>query len=465
MPTEAYQTAERFLLGLINYEVKPPPMRCDEEGWHLGEFARMLRVLDHPEKAAPILHIAGTKGKGSTTRLCVALLRSMGYCRVGSFISPHIAWFRQRICIDNSPISETAFVRALRAVQGHCAIGSPEGFRTTFEVLTAMGLWTWRDRGSEAVVLETGLGGRLDSTNVPVSRVAAITAIGFDHQRVLGRTLREIAGEKAGIIKPGTGGAVVGPQLPRRRRIVREVAEAHARKAGVALRVFDPSRDPVLSADARSWGFDLSLRIGASEPVAARLRGLGRHQLNNLRTALMAASAFGEADGRRLEPTRVARAIETVRFPGRCEVVSDRPAVVLDSAHCPLSARATAAVCREHFAGRPVVLVLGLLGDKNHDAILKSLTGAGDIRRVLTYTPPTPRACRAETTARRATRHFASATACDSVDDAIEDALQVVRREPETLVLVTGTFYGLEPARRALRSHIPDPDALTGGRP
>ncbi|HUT22978.1 MAG TPA: Mur ligase family protein, partial [Sumerlaeia bacterium] len=324
--TTACREAEEFLLSLVNYEVLPAPARGDQEGWHLGEFSRFLADLGNPQSCCPIIHVAGTKGKGSTTRLISSILTALGWRRVGSFTSPHIESFRERIAVDNAPISEAEFVEALAAVRPACPERPHEGFRTTFEVLTAMALRHFRECGCEAAVLETGLGGRLDCTNAVNARVAVLTAIGFDHQRVLGRTLREIAHEKAGIIKPGTGAAVVGPQLPRRAAVVMEEAGWQASAAGVPLEAFEATPDPIVRAEPLPFGWRVDLQTGAGEVASVRLEALGRHQLDNLRTALLAVDAFSRLERRSPSVGGFRAGIEAFRAPGRMEVLSQDPA-------------------------------------------------------------------------------------------------------------------------------------------
>ncbi|MFW6304020.1 MAG: bifunctional folylpolyglutamate synthase/dihydrofolate synthase, partial [Candidatus Sumerlaeota bacterium] len=194
---KAYRQAVDDLLGLVNYEVKPPPMRFDTQGWHLEAFGRLLERLGKPQSAFPIIHVAGTKGKGSVTRMTAALLKAGGLGKVGIFTSPHIHSFRERIAINGRPISKGDFAGIFDKVRATQSGDNSEGFRTTFETLTAMALVYFKEQQCDAVVLETGLGGRLDATNVPCSEIAVITSIGYDHQKVLGDTLREIAGEKA----------------------------------------------------------------------------------------------------------------------------------------------------------------------------------------------------------------------------------------------------------------------------
>jgi len=457
----AYAGAEAFLLGQVNYEVKPPPMKTDEEGWHLEAFRRLLECLGNPEQTLPVIHVAGTKGKGSTTRLLVSLLRAAGWKRVGSFTSPHIDEFRERIAVDNEAISPQAFVEALEAVRSVLTENSAgEGFRTTFETLTAMAFWHFHRIGCDAVVLETGLGGRLDTTNVVTARVALVTTIGFDHQKVLGGTLRAIAGEKAGIVKPGTGQALVGFQLPRRRRLVETVVEEQARKTGVPVRFVGRESNPIVRAATHPWGFDLDLDYRGHRLCGVRFPILGQHQLGNLQGVLGALDAFARLEGKDFDPETLRPGLESIQIPGRLERIGTEPDILVDGAHCPASAGAASQALADHFPGRPVVLMLGVLGDKNVRSMLKAFAqGPARIVRCFTWTPPSPRALEGAVLAEWAGKYLGQTRACETAEEAATLALEACRQSGEnTLVLATGSIYGIGPARRAFETLAETPN-------
>jgi dihydrofolate synthase/folylpolyglutamate synthase len=451
----SYAEAEAFLLSQVSYEVKPPPMRTDEEGWHLEAFRRLLERLGNPQQAVPVIHVAGTKGKGSTTRLLVSLLRAAGWRRVGSFTSPHIDEFRERIAVDNEAIPPQAFTEALEAVRSFLPeTGQGEGFRTTFEILTAMAFWHFRHTGCDAVVLETGLGGRLDTTNVVTARVALVTTIGFDHQKVLGETLRAIAGEKAGIVKPGTGQALVGFQLPRRRRLVEAVVEEQARKVGVPVRFVGREPNPIIRATPQPWGFDLDLDYRGHPLPGIHFPVLGRHQLGNLQGVLAALDAFARLEGKDFDPETLRQGLENVQIPGRLERIGKNPDILVDGAHCPASAGAASKALAEHFPERPVVLMLGVLGDKNVREMLQAFArGPARVVQCVTWTPTSPRALDGGDLAQMARKFLAEAQACGSAEEAATRALETARKcGKDALVLATGSFYGIGPARRAFKS-------------
>ncbi|HBF34181.1 TPA: hypothetical protein DDW35_06420 [Candidatus Sumerlaeota bacterium] len=451
--SNAYQSAEAFLLSLVNYEKQSPPAVGNTKDWHMKAFAGLLEKLGNPQSAYPIIHVAGTKGKGSTTRFIATLLGAMGYQRVGVFTSPHIESFRERIAIDNVPITEDDFATTLDSVRAHLPTRdeNDSGFRTTFETLTAMALHHFREKKCEVVVLETGLGGRLDATNVVTAKVALLTAIGYDHQRVLGNTMQLIAAEKAGIITPGTGIALIGPQPTRRMKIMRVAAKKQAIKSKVPLQTYDVQADPVPSFFCAEHGFRLNVRALGLELNDVQFHLLGRHQIDNLRAALLACEAF-IGTSKTVSAEQLRAGIEACVSPGRLEIVRENPPALVDGAHCPLSAAAAIKAIEAHFPGKKVVIILGVLADKNHEDILRHLAQC-DCPLLLTYTPSSPRALNARDLELQAAPLFPNVRSCASPEEAVQIALNYQSRHPKTVVLCTGTFYGIAAVRNALQTH------------
>ncbi len=446
----SYPQAVKELLGLVNYEVKPPPMRFDTQGWHLEAFGTLLKRLGCPAAKIPTVHVAGTKGKGSVSRLTMGLLRAAGLERVGLFTSPHISSFRERMAVNGQPISKQDFAEVFAKVRSVQSGENSEGFRTTFETLTAMGLVYFQKMGCDAIVLETGLGGRLDATNVPPSQLAVITAIGFDHQRVLGNRLRDIAREKAGIIKAGVRDAVLGPQSRGRMRIVSEVARREAITHGVQLHCYETESDPLGNIRADEAGFLVDIRRGTAVWRDVRFPFLGRHQLDNFRTALAAVDCFCERQRLdELRETAVRKVLGTLVLPGKLERVCEEPLAIVDAAHCPASSLATARAVNEHFGKPEVTLLMGILGDKNLRTIIKNLTGLMRCRRVLVYAPPTPRALEVSKVADALEAVGAQdVSVCDSAEEAVRHAISNLKKGE--LLLATGSTYGIAPVTRAL---------------
>jgi len=331
----------------------------------LGTMQRLCAALHiplSPPAGAPVfLHVAGTNGKGSVCAMLDAMLRA-ARVRTGLYTSPHLVTFRERIRLDGEMISERDVADGLSFIRG-----STRGWDqqpTFFEIVTALALRWFADRQAQVVVLETGLGGRLDATNVVTPAVSVLTPIGFDHQHHLGDTLAAIAAEKAGIIKPGV--PVVSAPQP-------------------------PEADEVFANTARARGCDL-VRVRErwkTSPVSL----CGEHQLWNAALAAMALEALASTSaGIEIPPAAIAGGLARVSWPGRFQRVGGR--VVLDGAHNPAAARQLAAAWRAEFGSDPATLVLGMMRDKDLHAVCAELVPLAD--RVIAVPVDNARSCRPE---------------------------------------------------------------------
>jgi dihydrofolate synthase/folylpolyglutamate synthase len=356
----SYRDALDRLLTLADFERKS---RAGEPpDWHLRRMEALLGRLDNPHLAAPVVHVAGSKGKGSTSAMVASMLGAAGY-RAGLYISPHLHRFTERIQVGREQVSETAFAGLLaRLWPAVDAIGAEGalGRVSVFELLTAMAFVHFRAVGCDAAVIEVGLGGRLDATNLVRPAVSVITPISLDHVKVLGDTLAKIAFEKAGIIKPGAP-AVIGRQDAQARRVFETVA----RERGAAL-VDALSEVALISQDAPSEGpqkFTLRGRLGQ---YVVTLPLLGLHQVDNARLAVAAIEQL-ERCGFSVRPDAIEAGLRDVRWPARAEVVSEGPPLVLaDGAHNDASASALVAAVNRHFPERsPLVFLTG--GTSGHD--------------------------------------------------------------------------------------------------
>ncbi len=275
----------------------------------------MADRMGAPEAGLKFIHIAGTNGKGSTAAYCEAGLRAAGF-RVGLFTSPHLTSVRERIQVNQERISEGAFAEGMTAVK--CAAEEASVEPTFFEIVTALALWKFRDAGVDWVVWETGMGGRLDATNIVRAEVAIITEIGFDHERWLGSTLAAIAGEKAGILKPGTGLLVSAETKPEARGVI----EGRARELNLPTKFVCDSADrfeDLRIVQGKQWA-----RL---EGVEVELGLYGPHQTRNAACAWAALRALG------LSVEVVKTGLKAARWPGRFDIFSEQPLMVLDGAH------------------------------------------------------------------------------------------------------------------------------------
>ncbi len=332
--------------------------------------------MDHPEKDLPVVHVAGTNGKGSTCWITAAVLKQAGY-RVGSFLSPHISSYRERILIDGEMISGQDLAqyldRVLKAAQHMLEKGWEHP--TEFEVLTAIAFLYFKEQGIDLAVLEVGMGGLYDSTNVIIPEVSVITSIDYDHMQYLGDTLEKIAVNKAGIIKAGV--PVVVGRLP---EVARDVIEKQAAHLGTV--VFSSSDIKIQRLECGTG------RVSISNPdeyeIAADFSLLGEFQLENLATALKVIHILGQR-GFKSKPDDICRSLSKIEFPGRFQMISKRPLIIADVAHNPHGCRALAASLEELWPGRSKVLVVGMLDDKDAAPALSAL---GKNTRVCIVTRP-----------------------------------------------------------------------------
>ena len=332
----------------------------------LTRIAALVDLLGSPQRGYPVLHIAGTNGKTSVARMLDALLSGMGL-RVGRYTSPHLQRATERISLDGTPISPERFVEAYHDIEPYVALvdaGSPVPM-SKFEVLTGMAFATFADTPVDAAVVEVGLGGSWDATNVADAVVAAITPVAVDHVNYLGSDIAGIAAEKAGIIKPGSV-AVLAQQSPEVARVMA------ARSVEVDATVAREGMEfGVLQRDIAVGGQQLKLQGlgGVYDQVFLPL--LGAHQSRNAALALAAAEVFfGAGANRSLDIDAVRDALATVTGPGRLERVRTAPSVFLDGAHNPHGARALAAALHEDFSFSRLVAVVGVMRDKDARGIL-----------------------------------------------------------------------------------------------
>ncbi|GGL84870.1 bifunctional folylpolyglutamate synthase/dihydrofolate synthase [Nakamurella endophytica] len=344
----------------------------------LDRISALLDVVGHPERSFPVIQVAGTNGKTSTTRMIDALLGRIGL-RTGRFTSPHLQLVTERISIDGTPIDPDRYVAAYEDIAAYVDLVDAAAERaggqplSKFEVLTAMAFAAFADAPVDVAVVEVGLGGTWDSTNVVDARVAVVTPVGLDHQQFLGDTVAEIAGNKAGIIKSGAV-AVLGPQSPEALQVLlRRAVEVDATVArfgsefGVAERAFAVG------------GQRLTLQGlgGVYEDVFLPLAG--EHQAQNAALALAAVEAFfGAGPGRQLDAAAVQDGFASVSSPGRLERVRTSPTILVDAAHNPDGARALAAALATEYSFSRLVGVLAVLGDKDVRGVLEALADSFD---------------------------------------------------------------------------------------
>jgi dihydrofolate synthase/folylpolyglutamate synthase len=356
MDTElAYNQALDYLYSYVDYSLKKSSELAKAD-FNLGRMRELMVLLGSPEQKYPIIHVAGTKGKGSTSALMASALSAAGY-KTGLYTSPHLQDYCERIQIDGKNVSHDELVELVERVKPAVA-KVPK--LTTFEITTAIGFLYFAQQGAEAAVIEVGLGGRLDATNVVTPRVSVITSLSYDHMAVLGNTLTLIAGEKAGIIKPGIP-VVSSPQMDEAQAVLEKVSA----ERGSPLTLV--GRDMTYAAGEHTLdGQTLTIVNPKSsnlnqKSVILRIPLLGIHQVENAATAYTALKASGlDVPGQAIR-----KGFAEVKWPCRFEIASRRPTVIFDSAHNQDSFAKLRGTLEEYFPGRQVMLILGASEDKS----------------------------------------------------------------------------------------------------
>lgn len=407
-----YPDTLRFLYSL-GHELKAVK-------WDLARTEILLAALGNPQHSCRYIHVAGTNGKGSTCAMIASALRVSGL-RTGLYTSPHLVDPRERIRLDDTLISEAAWVGAFKEVHAATerllARETMDAHPSFFETVTAMAFVAFARAGIDVVVLETGLGGRLDATNVVDPEVAVITQIDFDHEAFLGSSLESIATEKAGIIKAGRP-VVFSEQRPEAFSIL----ERRALEMDAAVTLSSAWR----VSDLHLEKFGSRFTLTADEEIPVECPFAGEHQVENARTAVAALRVFG------LDAAAIREGIARAVWSGRLERVAVNPDIILDGAHNPAGARALAAYIRRFFADEPVRLIFGAMRDKAVDEVTNILFPLA--AEVILTAPVQPRALNPESLA-EVVEHPNLRVA-----PTLTEALLLARKTPMT-TFITGSLF------------------------
>lgn len=398
----------------------------------LETIGAMLAALGHPENRLRCIHIAGTNGKGSVAAMLSRILTTAGYT-VGRYTSPHLERFNERICINEQPVDDAQVVEACRRV---FAIDDLPRQPTFFEFTTAMALDQFARQKVQWAVIETGMGGRLDATNILQPALSVITNISLEHRSYLGHTLAAIAAEKAGIIKQNTP-VVSGV----RQKAAKAVIHAHAATRNAPL--FQLGRDfRVRRREGDPFDYH-----GLDHTWRKLLLGLpGAHQLQNAPLALAACELLQRTGMVAINEADVRSGLRETRWPGRLEVVCTAPHIVLDGAHNLMAARVLGRYLRETFKQRDITLVVGILDDKPYRSILKDLMAP--CHRTIITQPKINRAMPADRLAETARTLGANVEIVPDVGDALRHAVRTSR--PTDVICVAGSLYVVGEAKTAL---------------
>jgi dihydrofolate synthase/folylpolyglutamate synthase len=430
-----YTEALEYIYSFVDYERREITREATSD-FDLERFAQLLDILGRPQDSFNIVHIVGTNGKGSTAAVLAGILSQAGL-KVGLYTSPHLQHIRERIQVNSSCISREDFARGVEfiAQRNPRLTEKSGGYRTVFEILTALALLHFHSQNVEWAVVEAGLGGRLDATNVLYPKMVIITPIALDHTQVLGESLEEIAGEKSAVLKRGVL-AVSAPQAPEVSRVI----TAQAREMGVELRWL--SQDYAYCVGRTDLeGTDFTL-----EGKQYHTPLLGSHQAMNCSLSACAALYLQEKGLLSDMTSAISEGIAKTCWPGRLQVWTEEPRIIFDGAHNPSAAEQLARSFRDLFADRRAVLLLGVCRDKEVAGIAKALAPIAKL--VIATQAEYPRALPAEELGAIAARFNSSVL----VEENPMNALQRARNLSENGVpiLVTGSFYLVGDLQRKL---------------
>lgn len=426
--SRAYQEALDYLYSFVDYSLTRG-FRFTPEKFDLGRMVRFLELLGNPHRAYPVIHVAGTKGKGSTAAMIASALRAAGY-RTGFYTSPHLSDYTERIQVDGVPVTPEELVDLVETVK---PIVSQVERLTTFEITTAIGYLYFQRKGVTAAVVEVGLGGRLDATNVVDPLLSVITSLSMDHMAVLGDTLEKIAFEKAGIIKPGRP-VVLAPQREEARAVIDRVArERDCPLVEVGWQYnFRPEEHSLEGQTFQVWS-----QTGA--PVDLTIPLLGMHQVENAVTAY-AALQTARQEGLKLTSEHIQHGFASVVWPGRFELLRREPPLVVDSAHNRDSAMRLRQTLDDYLPNRPVILIFGASEDKDVEGMFTELMPR--INHVIATQSVHPRAMEVDKLVELAQAHGRTAEAVVPLEAAVDAALrQAESTQPGSVVIAAGSLF------------------------
>jgi len=439
MDTEhAYNLALDYLYSFVDYSLKKASELARAD-FNLARMFALMEALGNPQNRYPILHVAGTKGKGSVSALSASVLQAAGY-RTGLYTSPHLQDYAERIQINAVPVSHPRLVELVEMVKPVVA-KIPQ--LTTFEITTALAFLYFAQEEVDAAVVEVGLGGRLDATNVVTPRTAVITSLSYDHMAVLGNTLTQIAGEKAGIIKPGVP-VISAPQQDEALAVILRVAEE--KNAPLTL----VGRDVLFAAGNHSLdGQTFQVWTTGATPLNLQIPLLGAYQVENAAVAFAALQSLRQ-QGIWLEDIDIQNGFARVKWPGRFELLRRQPPLVLDSAHNLDSAHKLRQALDDYLPDWPVILIFGSSEDKDVPGMLQAW--APRLEYLIATRADHPRALEPEKLLELAAQVGVPAEPLEPVDAALRRALELAG--DRALVLSAGSVFVTAEVRTAWQKFI-----------
>jgi len=437
---EKYQQTLDYLYGFVDFSLTRQD-RLAAANFDLQRMVDLMKLLGDPQQTYPVIHIAGTKGKGSTAAMTAAILQQAGY-KVGLYTSPHLQDYCERIQINRHNITHEYMVELVEKIKP--AIEKVPGL-TTFEITTALGFTAFAENQVDIAVVEVGLGGRLDATNIVNPLVSVITSLSYDHMNVLGNTLSQIAGEKGGIIKKGRP-VIVSPQEDSARQVIERIAaERYAPLTQVGRDVLFASAERSLDqqslliwtgAEQEKMNRFLEGADSSWQPEKITIPLLGYHQIQNAATVYTIIQQV-RAEGISIPEEAIQTGFAAVKWPGRFELLNKDPILVVDSAHNLDSALKLRLTIDDYLGCQSVILLFGVSEDKDIAGMFTQLMPR--VKRLIATQSTHPRAYSAEKLVELAHQFGRSAVAIPDIAAALEEAMN--EADHETAVVVAGSIF------------------------
>lgn len=429
-----YQEAIKYITEVGNFG----------SNYGLERTYKLLEFLDNPHGKLKIIHVAGTNGKGSTTAMITSMLKEAGY-KVGMYTSPFLEEFEERIQINGNNIPKEKLAQLMTKIKYAVDKVIEEGYNhpTEFEIITALMFLYFATEKVDFAVVEVGLGGRLDSTNVITPILSVITSISFDHTNILGNTLEEIAREKAGIIKAGIP-TLIYPQ----EEIVEKVLSEKCEELGAKLYKINKDDAKLVEIIKEDKIYQL-VKVKLDDEYDVKLQLLGEHQILNLAVALKALEIIKDKAAK-LSKESIIKALSEVRWNGRLEVMSNEPCVVIDGAHNIQGITQLDKNIKKYFKYDDLYLILGILADKDVDHMVKVITPQA--KKVFTVTPNSIRAETSEELMGVVKKYNQDCQDYSDYKNAFEDALKLCKKDD--LLLISGSLYMIGEMRGIIKKHF-----------
>lgn len=436
-PFNSYKQAKEFLLQTIDYE-KLTQYKYDTSTFDLKRMEEMMSFVGNPHKKRKTVHITGTKGKGSTSIIISSVLQALGL-NTGLFTSPHLIYLGERMKVNGRMISQKVFVQLINMLKPYIdriTLKNPILMPTFFEIVTAIAFLYFERKKTDISVLEVGMGGRLDSTNIILPEASVITPVGYDHTDRLGHTLDRIAYEKAGIIKEDVP-VISSIQEPDALAVISKTCKekrSHLYLVGRDILIHD------IKVTKRNgiYGTECEIKTWRRTYKNILLPLVGRHQVENCATAIGSLEVLSETGVIKIDNELIINALAKIRCPARIEVISEHPLIVLDTAHTVASMKILRESIKENFSFKKLVLIIGLSSDKDIEGVLKEIVCISD-NLILTRTG-NPREADPRQMAVMAKRFFPdNLMVIEDIDEALKEAKRIAKKDD--LICITGSFF------------------------